>query len=267
MSATIKRKVTLEPSSRAAAGFESAKRCRRWNRSEETNIRSDQEPRGHNNNNPVVAAPVLPVPQSITFTTTTRGFLKQKWPILDLILTRASDEIVAKIAKDIRINKILDLRLDYDHVLGGYSYTPASSAGKNFECNVIIPVDLQMAGTHARPWRGMNMEARGWIGCHDVADEPYVMNENKFLFHLMMTMIHDEGFYDKLLTPGVDRPYHIYDKQEKDLMTTWGGDNERFIFEIGNPSLEEVLRVVTRDHDFEVTAQTDGHVLFERRND
>ena len=45
-----------------------------------------------------------------------RTFLREGWPILKLILPRASDEVVAKLAKDVKkglLDSYTYLRLDY----------------------------------------------------------------------------------------------------------------------------------------------------------
>jgi len=194
--------------------------------------------------------------------TADRSFLSEGWPILELVLPRASDEVVAKVARDVR-NGLLDLRLDYHNGVGGYIYTAETYANKSFECNVEIPNDLQRADITARPWRAMNMEARGWIGCDGGTYEPHKMNPNKFLFHLMMTSMVNENLYEKFLTPDTNRPYQIYDRLQKAVITNWGDDGT-FDFSEGEPGLEEVKRVLGK-YKYDMTAKTDTFVLFERK--
>lgn len=191
-----------------------------------------------------------------------REFLTKKWPILSLILDRAQDDAVCKVAHDVR-KGILDLRVEYDYQAGAWVYTTDNDDG--FKCNVKIHSELQTASNGARPWRSMNMEARGWIKV-DHGAPPHKMDPNKFLFHLLMTTMNNEGLYDKFLTPSTNRPYHIYDRSKKDVITCHCAELGDFSFSKCDPELDEV-KVVLAQHNFEVTSETPTHVLFERYND
>lgn len=194
----------------------------------------------------------------MTSPSSNREFLTKKFPILGLILNRAQDNAVSKVAHDVR-KGILDLVVDYDEQIGGYVYT---TDHYGFKCNVKIPSDLQTASDGARPWRAMNMEARGWIDCDDGAS-PFEMDADKFLFHVLMTTMNNECLYEKFLTPNIDRPYHIYDRSKKDVITCHG--DSTFDFTKFDPELDEAKSVLAEE-GFQTTSETSTHVLFERRN-
>lgn len=83
-----------------------------------------------------------------------------------------------------------------------------------------------------------------------------------------MTNAIDQGLYGEFLTPGENRPYHVYDKDTKQILTVLGSEGGAFHGAETNEDGGYELPVATASIEklgHIKTAETPHFVLFERR--